>query len=495
MSNRLILNHLLLFFLVLSLAACSQNLPILKEEEGPTIDTNASTEPAQKIPPSSATAPTQPDELPFESAAEFVRPTYDFSVQLDMTTHQLSVEQTIGYTNNTDTKLYEIPLVIPPAIYPNVFHLDTLTLTPKSIKTALKDQGKDIFLQLNPALQSGQSVVLQILFQLQLPYQEGAFGFTSRQFCLADWYPFIPPFLPERGWLINAPGAVGEYLAYPLSDINLNLHLLPSATTYVVAASAPILEHEGNQFQYSARNVRNFYLAISPEYQMAAVQNDQVTVIAYTFPEHQHLAQRAAEIAQSAWMTFTEIYGPNERSFVSIVETDIMDGLEGDGLFYLSSWYFKTADNTPMNYYELLMVHEVSHQWIYGLIANDQANEPWLDEALATYSEHLYYEIHHPDLIPWWWDFRVYEYDPEGMINASIYEFDSYRPYVNTIYLQGVRFLESLRAVIGDADFQTFMYEYVQLENGDFRSASQFFEVLEGITEKDLSLVKAQFFH
>jgi hypothetical protein len=33
------------------------------------------------------------------------------------------------------------------------------------------------------------------------------------------------------------------------------------------------------------------------------------------------------------------------------------------------------------------LVHEVAHQWFYGLAGNDQYRDPWLDEGLATYGE------------------------------------------------------------------------------------------------------------
>lgn len=33
--------------------------------------------------------------------------------------------------------------------------------------------------------------------------------------------------------------------------------------------------------------------------------------------------------------------------------------------------------------------HEVAHQWFYGLVGDDQARDPWLDEAFATYAEAL----------------------------------------------------------------------------------------------------------
>jgi aminopeptidase N len=46
--------------------------------------------------------------------------------------------------------------------------------------------------------------------------------------------------------------------------------------------------------------------------------------------------------------------------------------------------------------------HELSHQWFYGFIGSNHALEPWLDEALATYAELLYYERYHPESVDWW---------------------------------------------------------------------------------------------
>ena len=33
------------------------------------------------------------------------------------------------------------------------------------------------------------------------------------------------------------------------------------------------------------------------------------------------------------------------------------------------------------------MTHELAHEWWYALIGDDQARDPWLDEAFASYSE------------------------------------------------------------------------------------------------------------
>ncbi len=46
---------------------------------------------------------------------------------------------------------------------------------------------------------------------------------------------------------------------------------------------------------------------------------------------------------------------------------------------------------------EILVAHEVAHQWWYQIVHNDPVNMPWLDEALAEYSVKIYSErLHGP---------------------------------------------------------------------------------------------------
>jgi hypothetical protein len=95
-------------------------------------------------------------------------------------------------------------------------------------------------------------------------------------------------------------------------------------------------------------------------------------------------------------------------------------------------------------------VHVKAHQWWQGLVGNDQAWEPWLDEALSTYSELFFYECHYPALVDWWWHFRVNRFEPTGAVDSTIYDFDHFRPYINTVYLRGALMLHDMRRQAGD---------------------------------------------
>lgn len=456
--------------------------------------------PPAQVTPAEAMHEGSPEVIFSSSSTEdrnYTSPTqYEFDVELDYDAKSLTVTQTIIYTNNTGLAIDELPILVPPAYRDGVFFLSMIQIEPPSHGKESIFHDSRIDLMIDPPLAPGEEIDIRLKYQLRLPMRYDALGYTDRQILLADWYPLIPLYQDGIGWLINPPGLVGEHLVYPLNNFQLDFCLAPSHDDLIVAVSAPVTETDNGCFQYDTQGKRNISLGISPYYQMVTASSDLVTVTAYTFPEHAHLGQRAAELAVEAWTIFTDLYGPNHRDFLSIVEADIYDGLETDGLIYLSEWYYQTADPSPQNYFELLIVHETAHQWFYAYIHNDQANEPWLDEALSTYSEILYFELQHPELVNWWWNFRVETYAPEGSVNTPIYEFNDYRPYINAVYLRGAIFLHALRAEVGDVAFYQGLQQYLQsnhsLEN--FRNSDVFFETFSQVSDVDLTEIIIEYF-
>ena len=41
-----------------------------------------------------------------------------------------------------------------------------------------------------------------------------------------------------------------------------------------------------------------------------------------------------------------------------------------------------------------VIVHEIAHQWWYGLVGNNQIRTPWIDEGLAEYCTAVFFETH-----------------------------------------------------------------------------------------------------
>lgn len=482
----------LLFSIVLS--ACSEPTP------APTlpvsaISTNASPAPAASPESQDVTQTCEPTNGAEETEISDQRTVYGMEISLNYTEHQLMVEQAIDYTNTTNAEIGLLPLLVPPASKEGVFALIDLQLPEPFTQSSYQVQGPQVSINLAPSLPPDASLQIHLIYHLELPQSQSVLGYTDRQLTLADWYPFIPPYIEGEGWLVNEPGQVGEYLVYPLANFFVNLHLSDPMDALVIASSVPVTAQEGNCWRYEARGARNIVFALSPEYQIAAADGENVTIQAYTLPEHSQLGQRAADLALAAWSRYETLYGPNSRHYMSIIEADLIDGMEYDGAYFISDWYYETTDETPGNYFSLLTVHETAHQWFYAQVPNDPAGEPWLDEALATYSELLFLESAHPEWIAWWWDFRVAEYNPAGYVDSTIYTHHEYRPYVNAVYLRGALFLQDLRDAIGDEAFFSFLHAYAMPDEADtIRTKTMFFTLLSAYSDADLTDLRRIYF-
>lgn len=202
-------------------------------------------------------------------------------------------------------------------------------------------------------------------------------------------------------------------------------------------------------------------MSASPEYVILYTVSGPAAVLAYVFPEHQAAGQAALEATASALALYSELFAPYPHASLSLIEAGFADGMEYDGLYFLGQEYFAAYDGTPQNYLTALAAHETAHQWWYGLVGNDQALEPWLDEALCTYSELLFYEAVYPDLVDWWWNFRVNRFQPSGWVDSTIYEHQAFRPYVDAVYLRGAQFLQAMREQVGDEAIGLLLKEYV----------------------------------
>ncbi len=422
------------------------------------------------------------------------RSRYQFEIDFDQARRQAVVTQTVQVVNATGQPLDEILFVIEPNRQAGVFRLsDVLWSDGRRVQDYALDRAQ-LRVPLPKRLDYGSSVTLSLHYTLDMPEQVGPFGFTSQQINFGDWYPFVPAYRAGQGWLIHEPGAVGEHLVYDVADYRVKIRLVNSALNSIIAASAPAAMSDGwHQYQLDA--ARNFTWSIVTDYQAISQTVGAITVQGYVLPRHLDAGRAALQATVQAVKVYSELFAPYPHSQLSFVEADFPDGMEYDGLYFLGPEYFEGYQGNPQGYLTAIAVHETAHQWWYALVGNDQAVEPWLDEALATYSESLFYEHTYPDLVKWWWQFRVKRFNPTGNVDSTIYDHDSFRPYVNAVYLRGALFLDEVRRQMGDEAFFEFLRKYAAEQADMVTSGEEFWAVLtmhQGINSSEL---KAEYFH
>ncbi len=425
-------------------------------------------------------------------------PHYSLSTRLDYAAHSLKVTETISYTNRSGEPLQDLVFVVDANQREDIFFLDGIQKADGSAWPDTQLEGARLTLPLANPLLSGGSIGLTISYHLALPDIPGPLSATSRQINLGDWYPFLPPYQPGQGWVIHDPGAVGELLAYEASDYSVDIRIENAPPGFKVAASAE--GKPGSQgIHYELSSARSFAWSVSNRYIVYEERSGPVAVTTYTFSEHTPAGRAAALASARAAALYHELFdppagGPYPHPHLSVVEADFFDGMEYEGLYFLGKEYYDEYEDSPAGYLTTLAVHETAHQWWYGMVGNDQALQPWLDEALCAYSERLYYEQAYPNLVNWWWEFRVNRFMPSGYVDGSIYEFDSFRPYVNAVYLRGALFLEHLRTLIGDKAFFAFLKDYAQSHAGQIATQKDFFALLKNHSQVDISALLKEYF-
>jgi hypothetical protein len=93
----------------------------------------------------------------------------------------------------------------------------------------------------------------------------------------------------------------------------------------------------------------------------------------------------------------------------------------------------------------------------------------------------------YPDLVNWWWQFRVNYFGPAGYVNLPVNAYGSFRQYVNAVYLNGANMLDELRYRAGDEGFRRFLKEYARRFDGRRATGADFQALLEEINPGDYS--------
>ena len=293
--------------------------------------------------------------------------------------------------------------------------------------------------------------------------------------------------------MIHNPWFYGEHQVYDVSDFQVEVDLVdPPANLVIAGASQPAID--GNRYTFTLLNARNFTFSASNMYTVFATMVGGITITSYAFPFDAAAGRVALNDAAKALDVFNRIYGAYPRASLTVVEADFHDGMEYDGLYFLSDAFYGTYDGTPKGYLTMIGVHETAHQWWYARVANDQALEPWLDEALATYSELVYYSAVYPDLVKWWWSYRVDYYNPAGWVNLRIYDYGGSYPYRDGVYLRGARFLDQVRQKVGDPAFFDFLHDYATRYQGKIATSQDFFDLLKQHSTVDISDIVKAFF-
>ena len=488
-------------FCILLLISCSSPTP---EAISPT--ETLAPPPTGTLPPTEDTPPAEETQAPPPTLTpELERPQYVIDLQLNYSTKAASVEQTITYPNWTGEALDRLVLAVEPNLWSGGFSLKSLAVDGQPVTSyTLENMSQRLELALPQPLSAGGTTTITMSYGLILPQMQAysdpnevrpqIYGFSERQINLVEWYPFVVPYEPGTGWILHNPWFYGEHLVYDAADFDVTVTFTDGSTPQIASSGAEVASGSADSRRFTLEAGRTFALSISTLYKVAQRQVGDVTVYSYYFPFYDSPGEAMLQTTIEAMQAYAEKFGPYRHKTMTAVQGDFNDGMEYSAFYFISRDYFNLYDNTPKNYLVIIAAHETAHAWWFDAVANNQALEPWLDETLSTYSERIYYETFHPDLVDWWWSYRYFEMQKAGYVDTQVYDGGGQRPYWDKTYLTGARFMEDLRQRVGDEIFFTFLKDYYTQFAGKRATTADFFRVFRENSAADISDLMQEYF-
>jgi aminopeptidase N len=120
-----------------------------------------------------------------------------------------------------------------------------------------------------------------------------------------------------------------------------------------------------------------------------------------------------------------------------------------------------------------LVAHETAHQWFYGIVGNDQARNPYADEAAADMVARNVLGL------------RRASRCASARLDLTIYRYSS-ACYYEVVYIQGGNFLDDVRRSMGTSAYWTAMRRYVADNRFGLSSTRRLLEALDAATKLDL---------
>lgn len=382
----------------------------------------APSEPRVAPPSEPQVAPVTPS-ISLEHGGQSARASYTLSVELDPVQHELTAEGTIQVENRTAHNLDDVYL----HLYLNAFahrrtvwardpftagrdgglplragrldverFVDTRTgvdLWPQRAPGDVTDTEDEtnVRLPLPVPLGPRESVTFTVRFRAQLPSLVQRTGFAGDYHFVGQWFPKLAKLRADGSWAHFPFHPHAEFYAdFGRYDVTLDV---PEA--FVVGASGQQVERHssGNgrkRLRYVADAVHDFAWTAWPHYQQRNERIDNIDVHVLYPPAHEQNAKRTVETLRFALPFFQEQFGRYPYPSLTVVHPPrqgaAAGGMEYPTLITTGGLWFAPWLSRQV---ELVTLHELAHQWFYGVIASDEASFPFLDESLTSYAEAL----------------------------------------------------------------------------------------------------------
>ncbi|MCX7728484.1 MAG: M1 family metallopeptidase [Bacteroidia bacterium] len=382
---------------------------------------------------------------------------YTITITLNDNTHTLHGFETIEYINHSHDTLKYIYFHLWPNAYKNhqtclaqqflqlgekdfYFskpeergYIDSLNfqVNHQPAKFVVDQDTIDIgILYLNKPLFPNQSVIITTPFFVKIPSAKfSRLGHLGNAYYITQWYP-KPAVYDRYGWhpmpylhngefysefgnfdvSISVPenyvvAATGNRLAdekeekFLQQKIHLTKHIIEHPSDTILKNDFPESAKEYKTVRFVESNVHDFawfadkrFLILNDEIELFESKKKIKTYLYFT-PANLHLWKNGLEYINEATLFYSYFVGDYPYNYVSAVDGSTA---AGGGMEYPTITLINQSSTAKQ--LEETIVHEVGHNWFYGILGSNERDYPAMDEGINSFYEMRYLYKKYPDL-------------------------------------------------------------------------------------------------
>jgi hypothetical protein len=372
-------------------------------------------EPRAPSPPADAVPAAPPAEKPARIAS------YTLSARLDEKEHRVAATGTITWRNAARVSVSELYL----HLYLNAFknqrslflrspfeearsgaraeewgYVDVERLVARELGADLwpartpgspddPSDETDVRLPLPRAIEPGETLTLDVAFSSKLPVIVERTGHAADFHLVAQWFPKIARLEEDGTWAHFPFHPQAEFYA-DFGDYDVTLDVPAQA---VVGATGRLVETRRagarRSERYQAGPVHDFAWVAWPGFHERRARIGAVDVRVLHPPDGEKSAALELEAITRGLARFSRLYGEYPYPTLTVVHPPDRAAAAG-GMEYPTfittggPWYTPWLGPRAI---ESVTLHELLHQWFYGIVATHEAQFPFLDEGITTYAE------------------------------------------------------------------------------------------------------------
>ncbi|MGQ9786628.1 MAG: M1 family metallopeptidase [Anaerolineae bacterium] len=444
----------------------------------------------------------QPALLPSFAADVVLRanaPRYDIALSLQPGEKPvLKGVQHVHYTNEESIPLNNLVF----RLYPNLpafggrMDVSKVVVNGTLVKPLYAANRSAIYIPLRPALAPGEMVQIEIEFETTLPTDTrsgyAVLTYTDGVYALAGAYPTIPVY-DLQGWNVEIASPYGDVTFTDTSFYRVQLTVPADLVVVSSGQTVEVTDRDDGTRSWTAvaGPMRDFYVAMSHDYQLVYDFIDGVRINSYYRLGQKEGGELALHYARAALHLFSQLFGPYPYTELDIVPTPTTaGGVEYPGVIVTAQSLYPEKSE----YLELVVAHEVAHQWWYGLVGSDQVDEPWMDEALTNYCAYIYFQYTaspekaaHIKKVAFEDAYRELQQNHlDRAIGGPVAGFRTQSDYVAVVYGKGPLFFDAVRERLGDAAFFAGLRLYLEQHRYGIAYPEKLIAALEDASGKQI---------